>query len=100
MSRRASMEALVIDGLINAQATALVVDSEMFRPARELAECANEELGVLLSCPLCTGMWMALGQALVAELRRPPFSPLRFIHRALAVACAGRIVRRLTDVPL
>lgn len=94
------LKALTLDGLVNAQATALVVDSEMFRPARELAERTNEELGVLVACPLCTGMWMALGQALIAELRQPPFNPYRFLRTALAVACVGRIVRRFTDVPL
>lgn len=95
-----SLRALAVDGLVNAQATALIVDSEMFRPLRERAEKINEELGVLVSCPFCTGMWMAFGQALLAEVRQPPFSLPRFVRTAFAVACAGRIVRRLTDAPL
>ena len=94
------LRSLAVDGLVNAQATALIVDSEMFAPLRLRAERANEELGVLVSCPLCSGMWVALVQALVAEVRRPPFNLSRFLRTALAVACAGRIVRRLTDIPL
>jgi len=86
---------LAVDGLVNAQVTAIIVDSDLFDPVRAAgARYLPPPFDELLSCYLCTGTWVGVFQAARAGGRRD------LLRRALAIACAGRIVRALTDHPV
>jgi len=85
---------LAVDGLVNAQVTAIVVDSDLFEPVRDLAALALPAPWCdLLTCYLCTGTWVAIFQALARGGRAG------FVRRAFATACVGRLIRALTDHP-
>jgi hypothetical protein len=82
---------LAIDGLVNAQLTTIIVDSDIFEPVRAAAaRYLPPPLDDLLACYLCTGTWVGIFQAGRRGGRR------LFIRRALTIACVGRLVRTLT----
>jgi hypothetical protein len=87
---------LAVDGLVNAQVTAIVVDSDLFEPVRDMAALALPAPWCdLLTCHVCTGTWLGIFQAV---LRGGP--PRRFLSRAFAIACIGRLIRVLIEHPV
>jgi len=94
---------LLLQALANDQASTIIVESEIMAPVRGWAwEYFQGRLAGLLDCRLCTGTWVAIGQA---ALGRPspreeggtqPRSILSgaagLAATALAIASAGLIV--------
>lgn len=103
MARRLSEEAfwLTVAGLVNNQATTVVTDGDIFLPVRERAHALNPWLGELLTCHLCFGTWVGLAQAVYRQLTGPGQAPRRgpiaLFLDALAIACMGRVIRRLIE---
>jgi len=103
---------LAAAGLVNDQAVTLVVESDIFEPARTIVETALPPAFTdLVTCRLCAGMWIAIGQAAAGmfdwhppiDTRKPSWFPqvrrsrlAVFIVRALAIAAAGRLSHNLT----
>jgi len=82
---------LLLDGLVNAQLTTIIVDSDLFEPVRAAAaRYLPPPFDDLLTCYLCTGTWVGIFQAGRHSGRR------LFLRRALTIACVGRLVRTLT----
>ena len=90
---------LTVAGLVNNQATTVVCDGDIFLPVRERAAALNPWLGELVSCHLCFGTWVGLGQALYRQLTgaAPRRGPVALLWDALAIACMGRVLRRLIE---
>jgi len=94
---------LLLQALANDQASTIIVDSEIMRPVRDWAfDHSPAPLDDLLGCRVCTGTWVAIGQA---ALGRPSPRPeggtqprsilsgaAGLAATALAIASAGLIV--------
>lgn len=103
---------LAVAGLVNDQATTILVESDIASPVRALVERAlPAPLADVVTCRTCAGMWIALGQAAVDAFEWHPHAKsdqthwappnkfcrlARFIIRALAIAGAGRLSHNLT----
>lgn len=85
------------------QVTFILVESWLFRGLRETLARRSEHLGRLVSCHLCSGMWVGLA---LAALFRPAAVPPPRLHghaRALAtyvldgtlIAFGGRVMNEL-----
>jgi len=85
---------LALDALVNAHATTIIVDSDLFEPVRDLARLAlPQPFDELLRCSLCTGTWVGLAQGRLRNRH-----PLRAFTYGLAVACLGRMIRAAVDL--
>ena len=97
---------LAVAGLVNDQATTVLVESDIAAPARALVErVLPPPYSDVVSCRLCAGMWIGIGQAVVGMFGRHPPTPssalpgarlVALIVRALAIAAAGRLAHNLT----
>jgi len=103
---------LAVAGLVNDQATTVLVESDIAAPVRDLVErILPPPLSDVVKCRLCAGMWIGIGQAVVGMFDwHPPIEPPRpswfpqvrrsrlvgLIVRALAIAAAGRLAHNLT----
>lgn len=90
---------VTLAGLVNNQATTVVCDGDIFLPVRERAHALSPWLGELVACHLCFGTWVGLMQALYRQLtgQAPRRGLAGFLWDALAIACMGRVLRRLIE---
>lgn len=112
MGTKGFLRALILAGLVNDQATTLLVESDIMEPARDMAEkVIPPPYSDVVKCRLCAGMWIAFGQAAAGMFDwHPPTNPPKsswfpqvrrgrltgFIIRALAIAATGRLSHNLT----
>jgi hypothetical protein len=103
---------LAVAGLVNDQATTVLVESDIAAPARALVErVLPPPYSDVVSCRLCAGTWIGIGQAVVemfdwhprtatprrtGNASRRRRSLVAFIIRSLAIAAAGRLSHNLT----
>lgn len=109
---RDSARDLILAGLVNDQAVTLLVETDIFEPARAAVEAVvPAPYSDLVKCRTCAGMWIAFGQATAGmfdwhppiDTRKPSWFPkvrrsrlAVFIIRALVIAAAGRLSHNLT----
>ena len=89
------------------QATFIVVESWLFAGLRESLRRRSTHLGKLVSCHLCTGMWIAFGLAALFRPRTVPPSGVvsgraralsSFAVDSLVIALAGRVLNEVIGV--